>query len=405
MNAAARPRGPAPGADDPTAVGPARIAFDACCFSGNPTGIANYAGRLLTELCAAHPDVQFFGYSTWEPQLPRLPNLTVRVITPRWRGGPLWQNTQVIDMIEADGIDVFWGPNGFTPFRPMRRTATVVTVHDLVHRFAPATQLPKNRWKQRLLQRLSARTADRVVAVSASTANDVRRYYGRRPEAVIHPIAASQFRLGAGVPMHAEVAGRALPEHFVLCVATQEPRKNLTSLLQAYLACIDAGVGLPPLVLAGGRGWLDTPLRSLLDPAIATGTVVDLGYVADDELAELYGRCDLFVLPSVYEGFGMPLLEAQACGAPVLHGAHASMVEASGGVGVAVDATVAGLRAALEAFARGELPIACRLSRAFEDDGASVAEQMWRVAVDAWQEKRQVGRSGKRSHRRSDAET
>src|SRR4051812_38540641 len=134
---------------------------------------------------------------------------------------------------------------------------------------------------------MSAFTANRAVAVSAATAEDMRRYYGRRADAVIHPLAAAYFqRRSPGG--RATVAERALPERFILTVATQEPRKNLLSLIQALDECLSAGVDLPPLVLAGGRGWFDGPLRSLLDPAIAAGRVIDLGYVDNDALAELY---------------------------------------------------------------------------------------------------------------------
>src|SRR5918993_3361656 len=110
--AASLPRHAPPRAESAT-PGPTRVAFDACCFVGNATGIANYVARLLTALCASHPEVEFFGYSNDEALLPELANLTLRVSTPR-RRGPVWQNTQVIDMIEADRIDVYWGTNGVT---------------------------------------------------------------------------------------------------------------------------------------------------------------------------------------------------------------------------------------------------------------------------------------------------
>jgi glycosyltransferase involved in cell wall biosynthesis len=370
--------------------GPTRVAFDACCLVGNPTGVANYVQRLLGGMRAAHPDVRFYGYSNAETLLSEAGNLTVRVSVPR-RRAPLWHNTQLVDMMGGDDIEVFWGTNGVIPLRPTG-AATVVTVHDLVHRFAPETQVATVRWKQRVFQRMSALAANRVVAVSAATAEDMRRYYGRPADAVIHPLVAAHFRprTSGGA---AKIAERELPERFILTVATQEPRKNLRSLIEALHECLRAGVDLPPLVLAGGRGWFEGPLRSFLDPAIAAGRVIDLGYVDNEALAELYARCTMFVLPSIYEGFGLPLLEAQACGAPVLHGSHASMVEAAGGVGVAVEPTVAGLRDALAAFGRGELPLACRLPWAIENDVKAAADAMWKVIVEAWRAKRAFRRA------------
>ena len=117
---------------------------------------------------------------------------------------------------------------------------------------------------------------------------------------------------------------------------------------------------MPQLILIGSRGWFDGRLRNLIDMATTAGSLRYLGYVQNDVLAHLYARCTMFVMPSLYEGFGIPILEAQACGAPVVHGTHASMAEAAGGLGVEVEPTVAGIRSMLEQFAAGELPLACR---------------------------------------------
>jgi glycosyltransferase involved in cell wall biosynthesis len=102
-----------------------------------------------------------------------------------------------------------------------------------------------------------------------------------------------------------------------------------------------------------------------------------LGYVPTDELVALYATCHAFVMPSLYEGFGMPLLEAQLCGAPVVHGDHAAMHEAAGGLGVATGTDTASLHATLRALARGEAPLACRLPHTIDNDAAGRAERLW----------------------------
>ena len=373
----------------PTPAKPLRIGLDGCCFVGNPTGIPNYVYALLRGMSAEHPDVTFHSLSNETTRELALPNLVSRVSVPR-RRGPIWQNTQLVDMIRRDRIDVFWGTNGVIPLRGLGDTASVVTIHDLAHRYVPETQLPMIRWKQRVFQSLCARAADRVVTVSEATGRDVQRYYRRKPDAVIHPVCGPDFRRIDPATAAATADALGLPQRFLLSVGTLEPRKNIASLIEAYWACIQDGVALPPLILIGSRGWFDGRLRDLIDMATEAGSLRYLGYVQNEVLAHLYARCAMFVMPSLYEGFGMPILEAQACGAPVVHGTHPSMAEAAGGLGVQVDPTVAGIRGMLERFARDELPLACRDVAADCDDERTASRRMWQVIVDAWRSKRAV---------------
>lgn len=362
---------------------PKRVGLDGCCFVGNRTGIGNYVGTLLQSMCRMRPEVSFFAMSNEVCDALKIEEVTARVSTPR-RRGPVWQNTQLPDMLRADEIDVFWGTNGVIPLRGLGRTSTVVTIHDLVHRFAPATQLPMIRWKQRVFQPLSARAANRVVAVSQATANDVERYYGRRADAVVHPLAGPAFGHSDPDQSTATLREFGMPDRFILCVGTLEPRKNIAAMVEAYAACLDAGISLPLLVLVGSRGWFNGELQTLIDRVAERGALRYLGYVANDKLAHLYARCEMLVMPSLYEGFGMPILEAQACGAPVVHGPHGSMEEAAGHLGIRVDGTVAGMRRMLEASAAGELALTCRRPEAIQDNAVSAASRMWDVIVDAW---------------------
>jgi len=157
---------------------PARIGLDACSLTGTRTGIANYIEVLLTALCAQHPDVTFTLYANGEGDFPVASNIVHRISRPT-RRGPVWHNTQLVRMLQEDGVDVFWGTNGLIPLHGLRGIGSVVTIHDLVHRFAPQTQQPAVRWKQRVFQPLCARAADRLVTVSRATAADVARHYGR----------------------------------------------------------------------------------------------------------------------------------------------------------------------------------------------------------------------------------
>jgi glycosyltransferase involved in cell wall biosynthesis len=337
-----------------------RVGVDACPLGPHRTGVGNYVHALLEPLVRRHPDVHFYLYSNDEVVFPDLPNVTLRVSRPK-RRGPLWQNTQLSRMLREDRPQVHWGTNGMLPLWGPAGLVKVLTVHDLADRFAPATQQRLVRWNRLVFQNLSARRAHHALAVSAATARDMERFYGCQVEGVIRPLAAPPYRRP-----DPETVARVRDRHglagpYWLSVGTLEPRKNLSALMRAYLACRDRGLDLPPLVLAGGAGWLNSEIEALAARAEALGAVRRLGFVPGADLPALYAGCDVFLMPSLYEGFGMPILEAQMCGAPVVHGEHGSMVEAGGELGVPVAPDQASLEALVARLARGEVPLACRL--------------------------------------------
>ena len=368
-----------------TPQSPLRVGLDACCLTGARTGVANYVESLLVPLCAQHPDATFVLYANGDGDFPVAPNVVHRISRPM-RRGPVWHNTQLVRMLQEDGTDVFWGTNGLIPLHGLRGIGSVVTIHDLVHRFAPQTQRMAVRWKQRVFQPLAVRAADRVVAVSRATAGDVATHYGREPDAVIHPSAPRHFKgVDDAAAADATLRRYGLSQPYLLAVGTLEPRKNLLALVEAYLACSAEGAALPTLVLVGGPGWQDARLRAALADAAPGGRVRWLGYAPGEALVHLYARCHAFLMPSVYEGFGIPLLEAQLCRAPVVHGSHRSMVEAAGGMGVAVGTSPEELRRALRLLSEGALPLASRLLSDIENDASEAARRLWSQIRAAWQ--------------------
>lgn len=361
---------------------PSRVGVDASNLATHRTGVGNYIHALLEPMCQLHPNTEFYLYSNESIAFADMPNVHLRVSRPKLRG-PLWQNFQLPSLLRADRIEVFWGANGLVPFAVPRGVRRVVTIHDLAHRFAAASQESLVRWNRRLFQRVSARVSERVIAVSASTARDVEKYYGASVDCVIHPSIAPQYRRIEAVEAK-EIADKyGLREPFLLTVGTMEPRKNIANLVRAYVGCVGEGMHLPLLVLVGGRGWLDSEISEVLASAEGAGTIKRLGYIPNDDLPGLYAACEAFILPSIYEGFGMPLLEAQLCGAPVIHGSHASMDEAAGGVGVATGSTVQEIRETLARLASGECPLACRLPSTIETDVTKSVSKLWDSIVAA----------------------
>lgn len=344
--------------------------------------MGNYISRLLEPMVREHPEAEFVLFSNDEVNFPALPNVRARSSRPK-RRGPYWQNTHLRAMLAEERPDVFWAANGLLPAWRPRGLATVVTVHDLVYKFAHETLPFASLWGRRIGQRMAVATADKLVCVSQATAADAVAAYGRAPDAIIPPLADDGFERPAAAAVASMRERLALPGRYLLALGTLEPRKNIAALVEAYLKRREAGVALPLLAIAGGKGWLDSEIASRLDRGESIGFVRRLGYVDLADLPALYAGCEAFLMPSLYEGFGMPLLESQLCGAPVIHGPHASMHEAAGGLGVETPTSVAGIEATLDSLATGSLALACRLRGDIVNDAARSSARLWTLITEA----------------------
>lgn len=238
-----------------------------------------------------------------------------------------------------------------------------------------------------VLTRLSARRAARVIAVSRHAAQEASKLLQVPPERldVVHHGVADEFR-----PLRKEIIDefrrqRSLPAQYVLYVGTLEPRKNLSRLVQAFAQTSSRDWGL---VLAGGAGWgYESIVRDVQARGIAD-RVLFAGYVPDSDLPLLYNAATVFAYPSLYEGFGMPVIEAMACGLPVLTSKASSLPEVAGDAAELVDpsnvgAIAAGLaRLMSEPDLRGELRKR-GLARARQFDWRRTARQTAQVYARA----------------------
>jgi glycosyltransferase involved in cell wall biosynthesis len=218
------------------------------------------------------------------------------------------------------------------------RGPTVVTIYDLSFLRYPERFNAANRLYLTAMTGRSARQARRVVAISQSTKDDVVRLLGVPADRVdvVRPSLESRFQPPAAAAVAAFRAQRGLPERFILFTGTLEPRKNLGTLLEAYAASVPP-VGDLPLVIAGGKGWFYRTIFETVQRLGLEKRVLFPGFVSSAELPLWYGAADLFVYPSVYEGFGLPVLEALACGTPVVCSNTSSLPEAAGDAALLVD--------------------------------------------------------------------
>lgn len=214
---------------------------------------------------------------------------------------------------------------------PYLRTPTVLTVHDLIFERYPQHHTRRNVWFLKVGMRLFTRVATAIIAVSQHTRRDLIELYGVSP-AKIHVIYEGidpVFRPAPPADVARVAMHYTLDRPYLLMVGTLEPRKNHAAALHA-LAKLKAEGQPHRLVIAGGRGWLFEPIRRLVDELQLSNDVLFTGYAPAEDLPPLYTGAACVLLPSLYEGFGFPALEAMACAAPVVCSNVSSLPEVVG---------------------------------------------------------------------------
>ena len=320
-----------------------RICIDASPAVHHRAGLGRYAQELTSALLAADTDNEYVAFyhrpegAHVDPPLDRIPHLTTSLNTKPWRlAALLGQFLRIPQDRMFPGIDLFHATDHLLP--RLSRVKTVFTLHDLIFRLYPETHKPLNRWFLTLAMPQFLRAANAVIAVSKNTKRDAVRFYNL-DEAKFHVVyegVNERFRPAPAQDVAHVRQVYALPEHFILSLGTIEPRKNLTALLEVYRHLLDRGSELR-LVVVGKKGWLYEGFFRRLRELGLEDEVIFPGFVPDEDLPAFYTAADLFVLPSLYEGFGLPVLEAMACGAPVVTSNASSLPEVAGEAGILVD--------------------------------------------------------------------
>lgn len=246
----------------------------------------------------------------------------------------LWEQLIQPRVLQDIKADLVHGPVFVGPL--VSPCPVVVTVHDLSFIRFPQLFRPVNRLYLTVMTRLSARRARRLIAVSEHAASESSELLGvpRERITVVHHGVNGAFRPLPAPDVTNFRERQGLPERFVLFVGTLEPRKNLGRLIEAFARLDDLTC---KLVLAGGRGWLYDDLFARVEELELRDKVVFPGYVPNEDLPLWYNAATAVAYPSLYEGFGMPVTEAQACGTPVLTSNTSSLPEAAGDAGLLVD--------------------------------------------------------------------
>ena len=329
------------------------IGIDGRPFYGAHAGTGRYVTELCRVLDVALPQANFLVYGNRPLSLP--------VANGRWqlRGddsavgsrmpSALWYFLRAGKLARRDGVDVFWGAANFLPLGLGPKVSAILTVYDFVYRLFPQTLNLSHRLAYRLFFDRSLRRAQVIIAISQGTSDRLSELRGRAADLVIRPRVAAHFYPPGPEAVNAARDRYGIDFPYFLSVSTLEPRKNLEALIEAFLQLRAAGE-LPDagLVLVGQQGWKDRRLLGALARAQSLGVrVVQTGYVPDDWLPALYAGAIAVVMPSLYEGFGMPVLEAKCCNARVVTSDSPEIREA-GGIGpLYIQPTVEGIKQGL----------------------------------------------------------
>ena len=297
-----------------------KVALDGMPLGSPLTGVGHYTAELARNLPLVAPNDQF------------------EVISPK--AGLLnrrWWSLGLPLLLSRSSFDLFHGTNYEVPL--WSRRPSVVTIHDLSLLLYPEAHeerlVRRARWRLPLM----AKSASMIITPSTSVKNEVCETLGVSADKVAvtpeAPRAVFKRREDAEVP---EVRRRlGVADDFILFVGTIEPRKNLHGLVEAFEQLLNTTSLATQLVIAGGQGWLMDDFSSVIKQKKLEDRICLTGYLHDEDLRTLYSSCRVFVYPSLYEGFGLPPLEAMACGAPVITSRIPSITETVGTAARLVD--------------------------------------------------------------------
>ena len=312
-----------------------RIAIDARLWAEPRSGIGRYTRSLTEHLLRLAPEERWVLY-TDRPPGPALPGAEVRCLP--WPQRLVWSLWHAPRDLRKRPVDVFHGVTGFE--LPGRGPwALVTTVHDLVPFRLPALVPARHRWAVRCLLGGALRRAHRVIAVSETTRGEILARYRLPPaRVVVVPEAAAPHFVPLPPPALAAVRARyGLVRPYVLFVGYLEPKKNLDVLLAAVARLRRARAwGETELVVVGAPGWGADPARRAQALGL-DGAVRFVGAAPDADLPALYGGALAFAFPSLWEGFGLPVLEAMAAGAPVVASNRGALPEVTAGAALLVE--------------------------------------------------------------------
>ena len=338
------------------------ISIDITPLLSKKTGVGVYTEKLLEKLLHVAVDHQLklgaFAWGFSDPiireiyQKYRSEKVSIRIYRGlasllRW----FWYRLNLPKVETMYGsMDVYHSPNFIAP--AVKKVPIVITVHDLAFvKFPSRFPVPHN---YRTYISTSVKRSSKIIAVSASTKQDLIELFDlpeEKTEVIYQGLDTERFKPLPTSAVKNFLSDRGLPEKYFIFVGTLEPRKNLVTLLKAFCDIKTQKKDPHKLLVVGEKGWHYRDIFQMVASLEISREVIFLGYVPEEELPYLYNGADLLLYPSLYEGFGFPILEAMACGTPVITSNISSLPEVAGKAAVLVDPMdEKGLKLAIESL-------------------------------------------------------
>ncbi len=329
-----------PGATAHSDYNAPRVGLNAHLLSLDSTyrsaGVSHYIFHLMTHLPNADRSIRFEAFTSacnasfpgWRLHLSHLPTRhpLVRMF---------WE--QLCQPFCARGLHLLHAPVYVSPL--LGPCPTVVTIHDLSFIKLPQAFRASNRSYLKLFTRLSVRRAAKIIVVSENTRRDAALLLGIPLERIV-VIPNGVDETFCPIQDQSRIAAfrrrRSIPDRIILFVGTIEPRKNVGTLIRAYAQLKEKGIIEHKLVIGGNKGWMYEPTFALVEELELSEEVIFPGFLSPEELPLWYNAAELFAYPSLYEGFGLPPLEAMACGTPVITSNVSALPEVVGKAGIMV---------------------------------------------------------------------
>ena len=307
------------------------IGFDAKRLFHNKTGLGNYSRTLVRNLHRYFPEHTYHLFAPTPSLNDAFFNKPTFTIHQNGKmPAALWRSKGQVKLWKKEGIQIYHGLSNEVPFATTDATATVVTIHDLIFKTLPSTYSLVDRQLYHLKVKSSCQKATAIVAISQHTKKDLCQYYGISPDRIQVIYQAVQdvfYEVATQEKVIKSALLDELPDEYFLCVGTLEERKNQLQLLKAWQQ-LESTYQLPIVLVGSGKSY-GTQLKKFAHQNKIP--VIFLEHITSTiDLIAIYQQAILFIYPSLYEGFGLPIVEAQLAGVPVIASNTSSMTEASG---------------------------------------------------------------------------
>jgi glycosyltransferase involved in cell wall biosynthesis len=310
-----------------------RIGFDAKRLFANSTGLGNYSRTLVKDLKTSFPDNELVLFSSKFKINEETNSFFSNDYEIVKGSGPFWRTSRMVSDIKKSDVDVFHGLSHELPIGIQKADcASVVTIHDIIYKFVPSDYQYIDRKIYDFKFKYACKHSNKIIAISQSTKNDIIKYFDidANKIEVIYQTCSDIFKVNSTKDDVVKVIDKyKLPQQFLLYVGSIIERKQLLQIVKALKSL--KGIVKLPLVVVGSGGKYKQTVVEYIKKNNLENTVIFPGFIQNSDLPYLYKAAKIFIYPSIYEGFGIPIIESLYCKTPVITSNLSSLPEAAGG--------------------------------------------------------------------------